>query len=137
MTILKRSAAGWFAPASSLLVPAAAFAESAAAEPKPSKTYWVYIGTYTGNNSDSKGIYRFDLDAATGKLSNKTLAAESASPSYLAVAPERQVPLLGQRGPQPEDRRNQRLRPRSQDRRPEVPQPGVVGRLRPVSPNRR
>ena len=87
MTIPKRSAASWLALASSLLVPAAVFAESAIPEAKSPKTYWVYIGTYTGKDSDSKGIYRFDLDVATGKLSNKALAAESASPSYLAVAP--------------------------------------------------
>ena len=49
------------------------------------ETYWVYIGTYTGENS--KGIYRFDLDPATGKLTNKALAGESASPSYLAFHP--------------------------------------------------
>ncbi len=86
MTISQRSAAGWFALASSLLVPAA-LAESAVPAPKPAKTYWVYIGAYTGGKSDSKGIYRFDLDAATGQLTNKALAAESASPSYLAIAP--------------------------------------------------
>ena len=87
MTISQRSAAGWFALASSLLVPAAALAESAVPESKPAKTYWVYIGTYTGPKTGSQGIYRFDLDAATGQLTNKALAAESASPSYLAVHP--------------------------------------------------
>jgi 6-phosphogluconolactonase len=45
----------------------------------------VYVGTYTGK--DSKGIYRFDLDLATGKLSNKELAAEVKSPSFLAIHP--------------------------------------------------
>ena len=137
MAIPKRSAASWFALASSLLVPAAALAESAAAEPKPSKTYWVYVGTYTGPNTGSKGIYRFDLDAATGQLSNKALAAESASPSYLAIHPSGKFLYSVNEVPEPEERRDQRLRPRSQDRRPEVPQPGVVGRLRPVSPRRR
>jgi 6-phosphogluconolactonase len=79
----------WLVLASSLLVPAAASAVPTAAPDKAPtpKTFWVYIGTYTGPNIDSKGIYRFDLDPATGKLSNKALAAESASPSYLAVAP--------------------------------------------------
>ena len=88
MAIPHPPARSWLALASSLLVPAATFAAPASApEPKPAKTYWVYIGTYTGKDSDSKGIYRFDLDAATGQLTNKTLAAESASPSYLAVHP--------------------------------------------------
>ena len=81
------SASSWLVLASSLLVPAAAFAEAAPAaakETKP-KTYWVYIGAYTA--PDNKGIYRFDLDPATGKLTNKALAAESPSPSYLAFHP--------------------------------------------------
>ncbi len=87
MAIPQWSAASWFALASSLLLPAAALAESAIPDAKAPKTFWVYIGTYTGKDSDSKGIYRFDLDAATGQLSNKTLVAESPSPSYLAIAP--------------------------------------------------
>jgi 6-phosphogluconolactonase len=45
----------------------------------------VYVGTYTGKTS--KGIYRLDLDLATGKLSNKELAAESNKPSFLAIHP--------------------------------------------------
>src|SRR5437868_2397168 len=48
----------------------------------------VYVGTYTGK--DSKGIYRFDFDLATGKLSNKELAAEVKRPSFLAIHPKRQ-----------------------------------------------
>jgi 6-phosphogluconolactonase len=47
--------------------------------------YWAYIGTYTGKNS--KGIYRFDFDPATGKLSNRALAAEVVNPSFLAIHP--------------------------------------------------
>jgi 6-phosphogluconolactonase len=45
----------------------------------------VYVGTYTGKGS--KGIYRLDLDLATGKLSNLELAAESTNPSFLAINP--------------------------------------------------
>ena len=76
------SVTGWLVLASAFLVPMAAFAADKAAAPR---TYWAYIGTYTGENS--KGIYRFDLDPATGKLTNKALAGESASPSYLAFHP--------------------------------------------------
>jgi 6-phosphogluconolactonase len=47
----------------------------------------VYIGTYTG--AKSKGIYVSRLDAATGKLSPPELAAETKSPSFLAVHPNR------------------------------------------------
>jgi 6-phosphogluconolactonase len=48
--------------------------------------YWVYLGTYTGQNG-SKGIYRTRFDAATGKLGAAELAAEMGSPSFLAIHP--------------------------------------------------
>jgi 6-phosphogluconolactonase len=60
-------------------------ASSARPEQTPNKNYWVYIGTYTGGKS--KGIYRFELDTATGKLSGGALAAEIVSPSFLAIHP--------------------------------------------------
>ncbi|MEO8427029.1 MAG: lactonase family protein [Verrucomicrobiota bacterium] len=45
----------------------------------------VYFGTYTG--AKSKGIYVSRLDVSTGKLAAPELAAETASPSFLAVHP--------------------------------------------------
>ncbi len=88
MSLSPLQAAGWFMLTAALLVPPAVFAAPAVSEKAPAaKAYWVYIGTYTGKD-DSKGIYRFDLDPATGKLTNKALAAESASPSYLAFHPD-------------------------------------------------
>jgi 6-phosphogluconolactonase len=53
---------------------------------KPEK-FWVYVGTYTGGASGSKGIYRFDLDPATGQLTHRALAAETKNPSFLAIHP--------------------------------------------------
>ena len=53
-------------------------------ETKPGKA-WVYIGTYTG--SKSKGIYRLEMDLATGKLSEPELAGEAKDPSFLALHP--------------------------------------------------
>jgi len=47
------------------------------------KEYYVYFGTYTG--AKSKGIYVSRFDAGTGKLSEPELAAETKSPSFLAV----------------------------------------------------
>jgi 6-phosphogluconolactonase len=47
---------------------------------------WVFVGTYTGKKS--QGIYRIEFDPATGKLGKPELAAEVASPSFLAVAPD-------------------------------------------------
>lgn len=50
--------------------------------------FLVYFGTYTGPGS--KGIYVSSFDTASGKLSPPELAAETADPSYLAVAPDHQ-----------------------------------------------
>lgn len=48
--------------------------------------YYLFIGTYTNNDSKSKGIYVYRFDAATGEASPvSTLATEN--PSYLALAP--------------------------------------------------
>jgi 6-phosphogluconolactonase len=47
----------------------------------------VYIGTYTGPKSN--GIYLSSLDLATGKLSDAVVAAETTSPSFLAVHPSK------------------------------------------------
>jgi 6-phosphogluconolactonase len=46
--------------------------------------YLVYVGTYT-TKTDSKGIYAYRFDAASGELSAIGLAAESADPSFVAV----------------------------------------------------
>jgi 6-phosphogluconolactonase len=57
------------------------------AAPAPIGEFFVYIGTYTG--AKSKGIYVSRLDTVTGKLTEPELAAESTSPSFLAVHPNR------------------------------------------------
>ncbi|WP_435006589.1 lactonase family protein [Tundrisphaera lichenicola] len=46
----------------------------------------VYIGTYTAPNK-SKGIYLLELDPETGALVSKGVAAETTSPSFLALHP--------------------------------------------------
>lgn len=50
----------------------------------PGKTR-VYFGTYTGGKS--QGIYRSELDLATGALSPPVLAGEAVNPSFLALRP--------------------------------------------------
>ncbi len=50
--------------------------------------YLVYVGTYT--NTGSKGIYAYRFDSATGTTESLGLAAGTAEPSFLAVAPNRQ-----------------------------------------------
>ncbi len=47
---------------------------------------WVFVGTYTGG--ESQGIYRLELDPATGALSEPQLAAEMSNPSFLAIHPD-------------------------------------------------
>jgi len=66
-----------------LLLPAAAWSQPAAG-PAPEK-YRVYFGTYTGKLS--KGIYHCELDMKDGKLSKPILAAETKSPSFVAIHP--------------------------------------------------
>jgi len=50
------------------------------------KTYRGYIGNYT-NKTESKGIYQFNFDAATGKMSALELAGETKDPSWVIVHP--------------------------------------------------
>src|SRR5437773_4291803 len=57
----------------------------AAATPRNSKEFLVYIGTYTGGKS--KGIYVARFDSVSGRLGAPELAAESLSPSFLAIHP--------------------------------------------------
>ena len=52
---------------------------------EPSQGYWAYFGTYTGPKS--KGIYVARFDPRTGSLSEPRLAAETPSPSFLALSP--------------------------------------------------
>lgn len=53
---------------------------------EPGKTsVTVFVGTYTGK--ESRGIYRFEFDEATGKVGEASLAAELKNPAFLAIAP--------------------------------------------------
>ncbi|HWG44804.1 MAG TPA: lactonase family protein [Gemmataceae bacterium] len=60
-------------------------AAPAAKEAVKGSKLWVYIGTYTGGKS--KGIYRCELDLATGKLSEAAMVAETVNPTFLAIHP--------------------------------------------------
>ena len=50
-----------------------------------SPDYFVYVGTYT--RTHGKGIYTFRFQPATGSLTPLSLAAETSSPSFLAMHP--------------------------------------------------
>jgi len=72
-----------------LLIAAPGLLLSASAAPQkriPNKPYLVYVGTYT-NKTASKGIYVYNFDPGTGKLTSLGVAAESEDPSFLAVHP--------------------------------------------------
>ena len=64
---------------------AAATLTSLAAEPDK---MLVFIGTYTGG--ESKGIYTYELSMGEGALKQIGLAAETPSPSFLAIHPNKQ-----------------------------------------------
>lgn len=51
----------------------------------------VFIGTSTGGNYTSKGIYLADFDAETGKLSQPELAVEYGNPGFLALHPSKPI----------------------------------------------
>lgn len=53
------------------------------------KEFLVYFGTFT--NASCKGVYVSRLDTATGKLSAPELAAETPSPSFLAISPDEKI----------------------------------------------
>src|SRR5258708_26407529 len=49
------------------------------------RNFIVYVGTYT--DSGSKGVYAYRFDAGTGEVNSIGLAAETESPSFLAIHP--------------------------------------------------
>jgi 6-phosphogluconolactonase len=62
--------------------PAGGSADKTSADHK----YRVFVGTYT-TKTESKGIYEYEFDADTGKLTPKGVAAETRDPSWVAVHP--------------------------------------------------
>ncbi len=73
-----------------VLVLSTILAASAAPAPKQGK-YLFYVGTYTQEEgSQSKGIYAYSFDAATGQATSLGLAAETTNPSFVALAPSGQ-----------------------------------------------
>ena len=72
-----------FSAAPIALLPLALWAGAGKSSPK---AYRVYVGNYTTKTS-SKGIYEFQFDPATGKMSALELAGESRDPSWIVVHP--------------------------------------------------
>lgn len=65
-----------------LMVMACALAAPAAAAP-----YFVYVGSYTGGKSTSKGIYAWRFDTASGAITPMGLVAETPNPAYVCTSP--------------------------------------------------
>ncbi|MDE3186469.1 MAG: lactonase family protein [Acidobacteriota bacterium] len=62
------------------------------AMPETGKTF-AYVGTYTGTpgaGGNGEGIYLFEMNTATGELSERKLAAKTPNPSWIAIHPSRQ-----------------------------------------------
>jgi 6-phosphogluconolactonase len=55
---------------------------------QPSKTYRLFVGTYT--DGESEGIYSYSFNASTGELSAKKLAATLPNPSFLTISHDKQ-----------------------------------------------
>ncbi|MGB7845382.1 MAG: lactonase family protein [Candidatus Acidiferrum sp.] len=71
-----------------LLISSLAALAFTAAAPRPAADshYLALVGTYT-NKTDSKGIYAFDFDSASGKLTPKGVAVQTPDPSFLTIHP--------------------------------------------------
>jgi 6-phosphogluconolactonase (cycloisomerase 2 family) len=53
---------------------------------------FAYVGTYTGSvgaGSNGEGIYRFEMDPATGELSKREIVAKTPDPSWIAIHPSK------------------------------------------------
>jgi 6-phosphogluconolactonase len=48
-----------------------------------------YVGTYTAAGSNGEGIYVFEMNEATGELSDRKLAAKTPAPSWIAIHPSK------------------------------------------------
>jgi 6-phosphogluconolactonase len=51
--------------------------------------FLMFVGTYTKADGKSKGIYAYRFDSATGKAEPLGLAAETPSPSWVALSPDK------------------------------------------------
>src|SRR5437868_642309 len=81
--------AGWLLMATTIF--SAVRAQDGIAPYRPAKDTLVYVGTYTGAKTASKGIYVFRLQAQNEEVSQNILlvpmgvAAESTDPAFLAL----------------------------------------------------
>jgi len=62
----------------------------------------LYVGTYTNTAAGSKGIYGWRFDAATGAVTSLGLAAETDSPSWVVIHPNKRFLYAANELPPPE-----------------------------------
>lgn len=67
-------------------VPLALMTLPGGAKASSKNIYRTYVGTYTAK-TNSKGIYEFEFDPATGKMSAAQVAVETKDPSWVVVHP--------------------------------------------------
>ena len=72
-----------------VFAPLFSFSDTANHGKTSARNYLVYVGTYT--NEQSKGIYAYRLNAATGRFVPLGLAVETSNPSFLAVHPNHKI----------------------------------------------
>lgn len=84
--IARRTLIGFFCTVLTLTGASCKSGPSGSAKTLDADQAWVYFGTYT-NNDKSKGIYVSKLDLTSGTLNAPELAAQVASPAFLAIHP--------------------------------------------------
>ena len=75
-----------FAVLTVLVTPLFLLADLAATPQAAGVKYFAYVGTYTAK-TQSKGIYAYGFDPASGKLTDAGVAAETPDPSFLVAHP--------------------------------------------------
>jgi 6-phosphogluconolactonase len=70
-----------------LIISLSSLTAFAAARAAQKSEYILFVGSYTEEGSTSKGIYSYQYDAQTGKVTPLGLAAETANPSWLTIHP--------------------------------------------------
>ena len=86
---MKTSRRSFLATAACTPLLAHAMRSAAAAGQRAVGERLLYVGTYTNNAAGSKGIYAWRFNPATGTVTSLGLAAETDSPSWVAVHPNK------------------------------------------------
>ena len=116
-----------------------AWGNDMASEEAASRTMWLYVGTYTHGKTPSEGIYLLELDLASGTSDDQGRGGQACRSLVPRHPPQPQVPLRGQRAGQvqrPARGRRQRAGHRPGKRDAHAAEPAVLGRQRPLPPDR-